>query len=141
MCYLKGFQTLCSASTLEMLCRSICFLLLFWGCNPLGSDRGDRLNAARPCETERGEGNGVAHHQFSGISVTVETCFSLYLLFAGTASLIRHELCLSSSSSQIVILKTSKILSIVFGRGLGSSGRKMCFRTGGAAVSPLAALL
>lgn len=63
-----------------------------------------------PCESERGEDNGVAHHVFSGVSVTVETCFSLYLLFAGTASLIRHESCLSSSSLQMVILKTSKIL-------------------------------
>lgn len=46
MCYLKGFQTLCSASTLEMHCRSVCFLLLFWGYNPLGSDEGEHLNAA-----------------------------------------------------------------------------------------------
>lgn len=76
------------------------------------------------CETERGEDNGVAHHVFSGVSVTVETCFSLYLLFAGTASLIRRESSLSSSSWQMVILKTSEILSIACGRGLGSLGRK-----------------
>lgn len=75
------------------------------------------------CET--GEDNGVVHHIFSGVLVTVETCFLLYLLFAGTASLIRHESCLSSSSSQMVIVKTCKILSIACGRGLGSSGRNV----------------
>lgn len=91
-------------------------------------------------EIERGEDNSVAHHIFSGVSVTVETCFSLYL-FVGMACLIRHESFLPSSSLQMFTLKTSKIWSTACGRRLGSFREKMSFRTGAAAVSLCVGLL
>lgn len=62
MCYLKGFQILCSASALEMGCKAIYYYYYYYfgGYNLISSDQGKCLNAAQ-MQTERCEDNGVSH--------------------------------------------------------------------------------